>query len=148
MASEREMEVLASSVSAAALEELKAIAEMVLALKKPSFLMNHYRKDGPTSELEPAGLISWGKADGFDVRHFGGVQPTPLGWMLVGALRPTPEATHLREVNAALVEAVQQFLRITDEPNGDDVCQMLEYGEAVEAMRAALARATTQEQAP
>ena len=60
--------------------------------------------------------------------------------------RRTPEATHLREVNAALVEAVRQFLRIADEPNGDDVCQMLEYGEAVENMRAALARATTQEQ--
>lgn len=64
------------------------------------------------------------------------------------AEQPTPEATHLREVNAALVEAVRQFLRIADEPNGDDVCQMLEYGEAVENMRAALARATTQEQAP
>lgn len=60
--------------------------------------------------------------------------------------RRTPDATHLREVNAALVEAVRQFLRIADEPNGDDVCQMLEYGEAVENMRAALARATTQEQ--
>ena len=87
MASEREMEALASSVSAAALEELKAIAETVLVLKEPSFLMNHHRKEGPTSELEPAGLLSWGKAKGFDIRQFGGVQPTPLGWMLVGALR-------------------------------------------------------------
>lgn len=51
------------------------------------------------------------------------------------------EIAHLREVNAALLEAVRQFLRITDEPNSDDVCQMLEYGEAVEAMRAALAAA-------
>lgn len=46
----------------------------------------------------------------------------------------TPEAAE-----RALAKAVRQFLRITDEPNGDDVCQMLEYGEAVEAMRAALA---------
>lgn len=48
----------------------------------------------------------------------------------------TPEAAE-----RALAKAVRQFLRITDEPNSDDVCQMLEYGEAVEAMRAALAAA-------
>ena len=71
------------------------------------------------------------------------------------ALQPTPEATHLREVNAALVGALreaQSALALMVSPDAirqstvSHAYAQLTVAEA--KARAALARATTQEQAP
>lgn len=71
------------------------------------------------------------------------------------AEQPTPEATHLREVNAALVEALreaQSALALMVSPDAirqSTVSHAYAQLTAAEAKaRAALARATTQEQAP
>lgn len=65
------------------------------------------------------------------------------------AEQPTPEATHLREVNAALVEALREIEAKARELADDAMTNQrgLWLACANEA-RAALARATTQEQAP
>ena len=69
--------------------------------------------------------------------------------------RRTPDATHLREVNAALVEALreaQSALALMVSPDAirqSTVSHAFAQATAAEAKaRAALARATTQEQAP
>ncbi|MFC0408859.1 hypothetical protein [Roseomonas elaeocarpi] len=80
-----DVEGLAAKVSREALEELKAIAQTRLDLERPTALMVCHRTEGPTGELEPAGLVRWGKAQGFSA-SFGSVEPTERGWMLVGYL--------------------------------------------------------------